>query len=190
MDVYSLPEAAEFGGRRYALSTDFRQVLKILQVLECPDYPEVIRWRICANLFYTPSLSEEDYDAGLLYLASFLQPGETASGDGRKKLDWQVDALPIIAGVNAAAGQEIRLLNKVHWWTFLSWFHAMPAGELSTRVSIREKLSKGQKLEPWEQEYYRQNKKAVDLKPQYSEEEKAEIERLNAILNGQLTVDN
>ena len=181
--MYRLPEVAVFGGREYRLRVDFREILRILQVLEKPDYPEAVRWRIAAEMFFTPSLGEEDYSQGLLYLASFLQPGECACGDGRKRLDWQVDAAPIIAGVNAAAGQEIRLLPKVHWWTFLSWFHAMPAGELSTRVSIRDKLQKGQKLEPWEQEYYRQNKQAVDLKPAYSEEEKAEMERLNALLN-------
>lgn len=184
LDRYSLPETAAFGGREYALNTDFRQVLKILQVLEKPDLPEAIRWRIAACLFYAPELAEEDYKAGLSYLAAFLQPGEISPSDHRKKLDWQADASAIIAGVNAAAGQEIRLLPKVHWWTFLSWFHAMPPGELSTRVAIRDKLHKGQKLEPWEQEYYRQNKQTVDLKPEYSAEEKAEIARLNAILNG------
>lgn len=182
MDIYSLPESVEFHGRSYQLNADFRNILKIFSQLEQADLPEALRWRIASLLFYTPELAEEDYEDGLLYLASFLQPGENSSGDGRKRLDWQADALPIIAGVNAAAGQEIRLLPKVHWWTFLSWFHAMPPGELSTRVAIRDKLQKGKKLEDWEQEYYRQNKAAVDLKPVYSMEEKAEMERLQQLL--------
>ncbi len=190
MDIYSLPEVAEFGGRKYGLNTDFRNILKIFSQLERQELPDIIRWRIAGLLFYSPELQEEDYEAGLLYLAEFLQPGETSASKSRKMLDWQADASAIIAGVNAASGQEIRLLPKVHWWTFLSWFHAMPPGELSTRVSIREKLQKGKKLEPWEQEYYRQNKQAVDLKPAYTQQENEEIKRLNAILNGQLTMDN
>ena len=188
--MYGLPETAEFGGRKYQLNTDFRNILKIFSQLERGDLPESIRWRIAGLLFYSPELADEDYEAGLSYLAGFLQPGEVSHAKSRKMLDWQVDASAIIAGVNAAAGQEIRLLNKVHWWTFLSWFHAMPPGELSTRVSIREKLQKGKKLEPWEQEYYRQNKQAVDLKPAYTQQENEEIKRLNAILNGQLSTDN
>jgi hypothetical protein len=59
----------------------------------------------------------------------------------------------------------------------------MPPGELSTRVAVRQKLQKGQKLERWEMEYYRENKRLVDLKPAYSQEERKEMERLNALLD-------
>lgn len=180
MDIYTLPLEAEFGGRRYGLQADFRNILKIFGVLQ-GAYPEYIRWRIAAGLFYQPALQEADMEQGLQYLAQFLQP-EGVSGSGGRLLDWQADAGPIIAGVNAAAGQEIRSLPFVHWWTFLSWFHAMPPGELSTRVAIRQKRQKGQRLESWEQEYYRENKQVVDLKPVYSAEEREEIDRLNALL--------
>ncbi|MBR3978962.1 MAG: hypothetical protein IKJ94_05000 [Oscillospiraceae bacterium] len=181
MDLYSLPESVIFGGRKHRLNADFRNILKIFGVLQGP-FPAYIRWRIAAELFYAPSLAEEDMEPGLTYLAEFLQPGGSG-GAGEKLLDWQTDASAIVAGVNAAAGQEIRSLPFVHWWTFLSWFHAMPPGELSTRVAIRQKRQKGQKLEPWEQEYYRENKALVDLKPSYSQEEREEMERLNALLN-------
>ena len=180
MDLYNLPGRVEFHGRSYEIKADFRNILKIFGVLQ-GQFPEYIRWRIAAELFYQPALQTQDLAAGLQYLAQFLQPeGEGASGE--KVLDWQVDAPAIIAGVNAAAGQEIRALPFVHWWTFLSWFHGMPPGELSTRVAIRQKRQKGQKLEPWEMEYYRQNKALIDLKPAYSAEEKAEMERLNELL--------
>ena len=109
---------------------------------------------------------------------------------GPKLLDWQQDADAIIAGVNKAAGQEIRSLPFVHWWTFLSWFHAMGEGQLSTLVTIREKLARGKRLEGWEKEFYRENKSRVDLKPRYSQEDLAEQERLKQLLNGQLTMDN
>ena len=178
--MYTLPERVAFGGRSYQLHADFRNILKIFGVLQ-GDYPEYIRWRIALGLFYEPTLAEEDVEQGLSYLAQFLQP-EGQGEPGPKLLDWQQDAAPIIAGVNAVAGQEIRSLPFVHWWTFLSWFHAMPPGELSTRVAIRQKRQKGQKLEASEQEYYRQNKALVDLKPQYTAEEKAEMERLNELL--------
>lgn len=181
VDIYTLPEVAEFGGRKYRLHTDFRNILKILGVLE-GEFPPAVAWRIAGLLFFSPELEDADYPEGIRYLEQFLQPGTAGDVSGKKLLDWQVDASAIIAGVNAAAGQEIRALPHIHWWTFLSWFHAIPPGELSTRVGIRQKLAAGKKLEPWEQEYYRQNKRAVELKPAYSDEEKAEMERLNALL--------
>ena len=179
-DWYTLPEEVAFSKDSYKINGDFRNVLKILRVLQ-GQYPAYIRWKIAMELFYSPSLSTEDYEAGLAYFLGFVNPGE-AGGQGRKLLDWDADAPAIIAGVNAVAGQEVRSLPFVHWWTFLGWFHAIAPGELSMRVSIREKLQKGKKLEPWEQEYYRENKATVDLRPGYSAEELVEKDRLNALL--------
>ena len=88
----------------------------------------------------------------------------------------------IVADVNKVVGTEIRALPFLHWWTFVSYFNAIGEGQLSTLVSIREKLRKGKKLEKWEQEYYRKNKDKVDLKKRYSAEELAEQERLKKLL--------
>ena len=41
---------------------------------------------------------------------------------------------------------------------------------LATVVGIRHKLAKGQKLEKWEQQFYRENKEIVDLRPQLTKE--------------------
>ena len=69
--------------------------------------------------------------------------------------------------------------ENVHWWTFLGWFHAMPPGMFSALISIRQKKRKGQKLEPHEEEFYRENKSLVDWKPSGDDPEKL---RLNALL--------
>ena len=73
-------------------------------------------------------------------------------------------------------------MEFLHWWTFMAYFHAIGEGQLSTLVSIRDKLRRGKKLEKWEQEYYRKNKDKVDLKKHYSAEELAEQERLKKLL--------
>ena len=57
-------------------------------------------------------------------------------------------------------------------------------GQLSTVVSIRNKLKRGKKLEKWEREYYNENKRTVDMRRKYTIEEKAEIERLKELLDG------
>ena len=71
----------------------------------------------------------------------------------------------------------------LHWWTFLSWFHSIGEGGLSTLVTIRDKLNRGKKLEPWEQEYFRRNKDQVKLQKKYTPEELADRQRLEKLLS-------
>lgn len=49
----------------------------------------------------------------------------------------------------------------------MAYFNAIGEGQLSTIVSIRDKLSRHKKLEKWEQDFYKKNRKAVDLKPDW-----------------------
>lgn len=181
--LWQLPVTKNIGGREYSLRADYRDVLKILRCLEDPDLPEVTRWLVALRLFYDGEIPRQHRQEAMAYLARFLGCGEDRGKPGPKLFDWEQDADAIIAGVNKAAGQEIRALPFVHWWTFISWFHGMGEGQLSALVAIRDKLRRGKKLEKWEQEFYRENKHRVDLKPRYSQAEMAEQERLNAILN-------
>ena len=179
---YSLPTQTDIGGKVYALRADFRNILDIFSCLDDPDLPEMIRWLTALSLFYEPEVAAEHRREAMEYLSWFLRCGEGESAPGPKLLDWQQDADAIIAGVNKVSGCEVREKPFVHWWTFLSWFHAMEGGQLATVVSIRDKLHRGKKLEDWEKDFYRQNKKKVDLKKRYSSQELAQQERLKALL--------
>lgn len=181
-DLYQLPVTAEIGGRTYHIHADFRDILEIFSFLSDPDLPESLRWRIALALFYEEELNESDRDEASRFFSFFLENGRHDTKPGPKLLDWEQDAPAIIADVNKVAGQEIRALPFVHWWTFLAWFNAIGEGQLSTLVSIRDKLARGKKLEGWEKEYYRQNKDRVDMKKRYSAEELAEQQRLKRLL--------
>ena len=181
MDRYRLPERAEFGGVSYELNTDFRVILKILEVFEDPSLPEILRWKVALELFYYPSIPKAFQTQAMEYLSSFLRYGQPDTPAPRL-ISWQQDADAIIAGVNQAAGQEIRALAHVHWWTFLSWFHAISQGQLSTIVAIRDKLRRGKKLEDWDKDFYRENKQRVDIKKPLTPEEKREKQRLLEML--------
>lgn len=178
MSPWELPTTAAIGGRLYHLHTDYRDVLEIFRYLDDPDKPEQLRWRIALALFYEETLPPENWQAAMEYLAAFLRGGQQEASPGPKLLDWQQDAQLIVADINKTAGQEIRAMPYLHWWSFLSWFHAIGEGQLSTVVSIRDKLRRGKKLESWEQDYYRKNKKRVDLPKRYSPAEQAQLERL------------
>lgn len=183
MNPWVLPRQVRIGETGYPINADFRDILEILGWLGDESLPEVFRWRVALALFYQEPLPPEHMSEGAIYLADFIRAGQ-ADKPGPRLLDWDQDAAAIISDVNRVAGQEIRAMPFVHWWTFLAWFGAVGQGQLTTLVSIREKLRRGKKLEGWEQDFYRQNKHRVDLKPRYTAEELTEQTRLNALLEG------
>lgn len=183
-DLYQLPRSVEIGGTQYSFHPDFRDILEILGYLDDPALPEFIRWQVALALFYEEPVAEEHWQQAVAYLSEFLRCG-APDLPGPRLLDWQQDAMVIISDVNKAAGQELRSLPFVHWWTFLGWFHAIGQGQLAALVTVRDKLSRGKQLEGWEKDFYRQNKAAVELKKRLSPQELAEQQRLNRLLNQQ-----
>ena len=181
-NLWSLPEELAVGGRKLPIRGDFRNVLQVMAVLEDSRFPLFYRWHRALALFYREPVPQAlEYEA-MEAMADFIRCGAPDT-PGPKLLDWQQDASLIIADVNRAAGQELRSCPFVHWWTFLSWFHAIGQGQLSAVVTIRKKLAARQKLEAWEQDFYRQNKATVDLKAPLTPAEQAEKDRLNRLLD-------
>lgn len=182
MSLWELPKTARIGGIVYEIHTDFREILEIFGYLNDAELPALFRWRVALALFFEGELPPEHRAEAMEYLCQFLRCGQP-DVPGPKLLDWEQDAGAIISGVNGVAGREVRDLPYVHWWTFLSWFSAIGQGELATVICIRSKLARGQKLEAWEQDFYRQNRRRVDLQPHYTPAEQAERERLNELLH-------
>lgn len=168
MNIWNLPTSAEIGGKTYPIHADFRDILNIFKYFDDPRKPDYIKWRIAIALFYEGEIPEKDYQEAMEFLADFIACGEKDESPGPKLLDWEKDARLIVADVNKVAGEEIRTLPFLHWWTFVSYFNAIGEGQLSTIVSIRDKRRRGKKLEKWEQDFYKNNKKAIDMNPQRS----------------------
>ena len=182
MDLWSLPTTAIIGSKEYEIRTDFREVLKIIKGFTDPDIPEWIRWHIAVGSFFVGEIPTEHVREAMDFLAGFISYSEVDVKPGPVLMDWDQDARAIVADVNKVAGTEIRSLPYMHWWTFLSHFHAIGEGQFSTIVSIRDKFRKGKPLDKWEKEFYRENKERVDLKQRYSAEEIAEQKRIKAML--------
>lgn len=180
MNLYSLPQSAVFDSREYPHRTDFREMLTVFSVLNDEKKPELLRWYTAISYFFTVDIPAEQYGAAMEYLAQFLTCGESGR-PGPKLFDWEQDAAAIIADINAAAGREVRQ-EKLHWWTFLSYFHGIREGQLSTLVGIRQKLRRGEKLEAHEQEFYRANPEKVKLRSSSAPD--PEKQRLIAMLDG------
>ena len=182
MSPWNLPTSARIGGREYPINADYRDILEIFSYLDDPDRPEYIRWQIAVALFYEGDIPAEHFAEAVEYLSFFVACGEKEGKPGPKLLDWTQDAQTIVADVNKAAGMEIRAVAFLHWWTFMAYFNAIGEGQLSTLVSIRDKLRRGKKLEGWEKDYFRQNKDRVLLRPALSPGEQAQKQALEEIL--------
>ena len=181
-DLWSLPSSAVLDGGEYPHRTDFREILKLMGVLSDERRPARMRWLVALAYFYLRPVPPELEEQAMGYLSEFLTCGREER-PGPRLLDWQTDAAEIIDGVNAAAGQEVRSLAHLHWWSFLSWFHSIREGSLSMLVSLRRKLSRGEKLEPYEQDYYRRNRDKVRMTAPPTPEEEADKRRLEEMLS-------
>lgn len=180
-DLWQLPESAVLGGRAYPHHTDFRRILKILQVLEAEDYHPLLRWYRALALFFREPVPRHLEGEAMAYLGEFLRCGRE-DPPGPKLLDWQGDAAAIIADVNAVAGRDLRREAELHWWSFLSFFHGIGQGQLSLLVSVRKKLVEGKALEPWEREFCRTHPNQVKLPRRETPEEAAHRNRLEEML--------
>lgn len=183
-ELWHLPDRLTVGGKSYPIHGDFRDVLEIFSYLRDPALPEFMRWEVALRLFFEGQIPTSHKGEAMQVLCRFLTCGQEEK-PGPSLMDWDQDAAMIVADVNRVAGQEIRQLPFVHWWTFLSWFHAIGQGQLSTVVAIRDKLRRGKKLESWEQDFYRENKDRVELKKRYSAQELQEQDRLKRLLEQQ-----
>ncbi len=183
MTGWELPKSACIGGKTYPIHTDYRDILEIFSWLQDDTRPEFLRWYVALMLFYDGKIPDEDFGEAAEYFRWFVNCGQPEDPNpGPELLNWQQDAQDIVADVNKVAGQEIRSLPYVHWWTFLGWFRGIGEGNLSMLVAVRDKLQRGKKLEPYEQEYYRRNRSRVILRKKYSASELAEQERLQKLL--------
>lgn len=163
INAWTLPHSVKLGDKEYKHSTDFRDLLEIIEYMTNPSRPEFVRWQIALALFYEEEIPEEYQYQAMEYLSDFIGYGSKDKATGVKLIDWHQDANIIVGDINKVAGMEIRAVPHLHWWTFLSYFYGIGEGQLSTLVSIRKKKAKGKKLEKWEQEYYQANKNAVDF---------------------------
>ena len=166
MEVWELPTSIVVGGIKYDIRTDFRAILDILKTFNDPEF-------------------ENDEEAREKAI-EFIDMG--IKDDGKKKphtMDWEQDGAVIIPSVNRVLGREIRAMQYLHWWTFLGAYMEIGESLFSQILNVRIKKAKGKKLDDWERDFYKENKNLIDLDVKYTEEEQAERDRLNSLLNGQ-----
>lgn len=180
--IGELQKTIRCDGREYALRTDYRIALRCMVAFQDPDVPEWAKWEIMLRLLIIDYEEIKDVNTAIKECVYYLNASrETPKQMKKAKLyDWEQDEQMIFSAINAVAKCEIRD-KSYHWWTFLGWFNEIGEGMFSTVVSIRNKKNKHKKLEKYEEEFYRDNRDVIELKHKISAEQKANMERINAM---------
>lgn len=178
MNAYELPTALEIDGVKYRIRTDFRQILKIISALNDPDLDDRMKALVLYKILYIDPVPAQCLEKALKAGAEFLSAGTDGDRHSPKLMDWEQDAPLIIPAINKVAGKEVRAMDYLHWWTFIGYYMEIGEGQFSTVLSIRQKKLKKQKLEKYEQEFYRNNRSMIDLKKRISTEEREALDAL------------
>lgn len=164
--MYELPTEIIIEGVPYKIRNrgDYRIVLGAFSALEDPELEKKERIISALIIFYEDLNEVEDVltlpnlESAVTKMYEFFNGDKPESvKTARKLLDWEDDSAMICAAVNNVAKTEIRTLEYLHWWTFLSYYMSVGESVMSTVVSIRDKMITGKKMEKWENEYKRAN---------------------------------
>ena len=184
MDKYSLPVSTIINGKTVPFNADFRDILKILNILSEPNLLEIERIEIALEMFYNNDEYKEDIDLAISEMNLFISGGveeKPSNGNEKPLYDWDKDYQLIAAPVNKVLGYDCRGKDFLHWWTFLSAFMEMGECTLNTYMGIREKLNKGKKLEKWEEKIYKENVDKIRLTPKYDDETQRIIDEIMGV---------
>ena len=179
MNVYGLPTSVTAGNQTLHIRNDgdWRMVIDVNIALTDPELDEQERAVAALTIFYDCELSSiENLQAAAEAMTEFISVDEDGPGHKKKPklIDWEDDAGIIISGINKVIGREVRADPYMHWWTFIAAYMAIGDSVLATVVGIRDKISRGKKLEKHEQDFKREN-------PHYFNVRKRETAATNAM---------
>lgn len=173
--IFDLPTSVTVCGTDYQIRSDYRAVLDICIALSDPDLSDQEKAIVMLDVFY-PAFSEmpqEHFEEAVKKCVWFIDCGEddVTKQSGAKLVDWEQDFKYIVAPINRVIGAEIRSMEYLHWWTFISAYYEIGDCTFAQIVHIRDMLSRGKPLDKTDREWYEKNRHLVDLKTTYTEAE-------------------
>lgn len=181
--MYELPTSVDIGGVEYSIrdNGDYRTILDIFSILEDEELKKSERVMAALIVFYEDInciedlASLPDIEEAVRQMYDFFSAGrKEGKSTGYKLIDWEADSAIIVSALNDVAGKEIRAEKYIHWWTFISYYMAIGESTLSTVVSIRDKMMRGEPLEKWEKKYRSDNPQYFKWNSKTIEEKEAE----------------
>ena len=124
-----LPDCVEVDGKKYRLDLDFRNVLKMIEVMDRDDMlPEAKAYKALSFVCKRPKNAVKVIEAIKVLL--FKAPRKTS---GQKVTDFEQDAGLIRAAFRQAYGIDL-YRDKLHWIEFTELLNAIPEGNRYSEV--------------------------------------------------------
>ena len=178
---WNLPTSVEIDGKEYKITNncDYRMVLDVITALNDNELTDNQKLQCALYIFYEDLSYCKDSELATKEMLKIINYGqeedeqeETSSKPAL--MDWKHDFANITPPISRILGYDVRCADKyTHWYTFLGGYMEIGECTFSNIISIRSKRAKGKPLEKWEQEFYKENKKMIDLPHNLTEEERA-----------------
>lgn len=173
---YDLPKSLTVGGAEYEIRSDYRDILEICAAMNDQELSDEDKALVALEIMFPAfdTIPPEHYQEAINKCFWFINCGD--EGQNRKSpklMDWEQDFQYIVAPVNRVMGAEIRAMEYLHWWSFISAYYEIGDCLFAQIVRIREMKAKGKPLDKSDQEFYRRNREIIDLKTTYTEREDA-----------------
>ena len=174
---WNLPVSVEIDGIDYKITNkcDYRMVLDVISALNDNKLSDNEKMQCALYIFYEDLSLCKDSEKAVKEMLKIINYGEEESENQENKpalMDWEHDFKNIAPPVSRILGYDVRTPDRyTHWYSFLGGYMEIGECTFSNVVSIRSKRAKGKKLEGWEQEFYKDNKKMIDLPHNFTEEE-------------------
>ncbi len=157
-------------GKEREINADFRDIINIFLALSDPDVKENEKCLLMVCLLYKDNsfINFKTISEAVKQASWFMDCGKDWGETENKPqlLDWEQDFNMIVSAAdkNIKTAETCLELPFLHWWTFISKFTERGESQMTTVLSIREKLSKGQKLEKYEKEILKDNRDLIIIK--------------------------
>ena len=169
---YNLPTTLSVGGEERPIRTDYRVALDCFLALtdaELDNYNKAMEVLEC---LYVDEIAPKDWEEAINQAMWYLNGGEKPTGKKSPQLvSWTQDFNMIASPISKNIGQDIRGMEHLHWWTFLSAYMAIGDCLFAQVVAIRDKKARGKPLDKTDRDFYRRNRDIIDIKNPLTEAE-------------------
>ena len=167
-----LPTTLTVGGEEVPIRTDYRVALDCFLALtdtELDDYKKVMELLEC---LYVDDIPPEYWQEAVEQAMWFLNGGEAERKKNAPQLvSWTQDFNLIASPISKNLGQDIRGMEYLHWWTFLSAYMSIGDCLFAQIVAIRGKRARGKALDKTDKDFYKRNRDLIDIQKTLTGEE-------------------